>query len=221
MTASAPMDLGTVMGVWAHPDDETYLAAGLFAHAVDLGSRVVDVTATRGEGGSPRWARVLGSLGTKSVFARPRPANTLRPSQPVARLWEVLSVESAVPLLSRAWVLVILDLLVVLASYFGALVLRFGGSVPEQYWSRAATIVPVIAGAYVLINLLFRLYSSDPTIGRAALAGLVGVVLVISANLFLERNLPLSVALLAALGSGIGFVGIRLASRRHHREAGV
>ena len=44
------MNLGTVMGVRAHPDDETYLAAGLFAHAVDLGSRVVDVTATRGEG---------------------------------------------------------------------------------------------------------------------------------------------------------------------------
>jgi len=58
MTASAPMNLATVMGVWAHPDDETYLAAGLFAHAVDLGSRVVDVTATRGEGGSmdeERW----------------------------------------------------------------------------------------------------------------------------------------------------------------------
>ena len=46
------MDLGTVLGVWAHPDDETYLSAGLFAHAVDHGSRVVDITATRGEGGS-------------------------------------------------------------------------------------------------------------------------------------------------------------------------
>jgi len=52
------MELGTVMGVWAHPDDETYLAAGLFAHAAEHGSRVVDVTATRGEGGSmdeERW----------------------------------------------------------------------------------------------------------------------------------------------------------------------
>ncbi|HEY7401738.1 MAG TPA: PIG-L family deacetylase [Actinomycetota bacterium] len=52
------MDLGTVVGVWAHPDDETYLAAGLFAHAADHGSRVVDITATRGEGGSmdeERW----------------------------------------------------------------------------------------------------------------------------------------------------------------------
>jgi LmbE family N-acetylglucosaminyl deacetylase len=45
-------DLGTMLGVWAHPDDETYLAAGLMARAVRGGSRVVCITATRGEGGS-------------------------------------------------------------------------------------------------------------------------------------------------------------------------
>jgi LmbE family N-acetylglucosaminyl deacetylase len=52
------MDLGTILGVWAHPDDETYLSAGLMAAAVDAGSRVVCITATRGEGGSmdeERW----------------------------------------------------------------------------------------------------------------------------------------------------------------------
>jgi LmbE family N-acetylglucosaminyl deacetylase len=51
-------DLGTVLGVWAHPDDETYLSAGLMASAVASGSRVYCVTATRGEGGSfdeDRW----------------------------------------------------------------------------------------------------------------------------------------------------------------------
>jgi LmbE family N-acetylglucosaminyl deacetylase len=51
-------DLGTVLGVWAHPDDETYLAAGLMARAVDDGRRVMCVTATRGEEGSwdeERW----------------------------------------------------------------------------------------------------------------------------------------------------------------------
>ncbi len=50
--------LGTVLGIWAHPDDETYLSAGLMAQAVSDGSRVVCVTATRGEGGSmdeERW----------------------------------------------------------------------------------------------------------------------------------------------------------------------
>ena len=45
-------ELGTMLGVWAHPDDETYLAAGLMARSVREGARVVCITATRGEGGS-------------------------------------------------------------------------------------------------------------------------------------------------------------------------
>src|SRR6266536_2557506 len=44
--------LGTILGVWAHPDDETYLSAGLMAAAKQAGQRVVCITATRGEGGS-------------------------------------------------------------------------------------------------------------------------------------------------------------------------
>ena len=51
-------ELGTILGIWAHPDDETYLTAGLMAQAVRDGRRVVCVTATRGEGGSmdeERW----------------------------------------------------------------------------------------------------------------------------------------------------------------------
>jgi len=47
-----PTELGTILGVWAHPDDETYLAAGLMAAAVRNGQRVACVTATRGEEGS-------------------------------------------------------------------------------------------------------------------------------------------------------------------------
>lgn len=52
---------GTMLGVWAHPDDETYLTAGLMARAVREGARVVCVTATRGEEGSwdeERWPSV-------------------------------------------------------------------------------------------------------------------------------------------------------------------
>jgi LmbE family N-acetylglucosaminyl deacetylase len=45
-------DLGTIMGIWAHPDDEAYLSGGLMAMATDAGSRVVCVTATRGELGT-------------------------------------------------------------------------------------------------------------------------------------------------------------------------
>ncbi|MET0741173.1 MAG: PIG-L family deacetylase [Candidatus Nanopelagicales bacterium] len=50
--------LGTILGVWAHPDDETYLSGGVMAAAVAQGQRVVCVTATRGEAGSldeERW----------------------------------------------------------------------------------------------------------------------------------------------------------------------
>ena len=49
MTIADLTDLGTILSVWAHPDDEAYLCGGLMAGAVDAGSRVVCVTATRGE----------------------------------------------------------------------------------------------------------------------------------------------------------------------------
>jgi LmbE family N-acetylglucosaminyl deacetylase len=48
---SHPFPFGTVLGVWAHPDDEAYLSAGFMATAADAGARVVVATATRGEGG--------------------------------------------------------------------------------------------------------------------------------------------------------------------------
>lgn len=52
--------LGTVLGIWAHPDDEVFLSAGLMARITDHGGRVVCVTATRGELGTPdptTWPR--------------------------------------------------------------------------------------------------------------------------------------------------------------------
>ena len=52
-SASAVAELGTVLGVWAHPDDEAYLSGGVMALARAAGSRVVCVTATRGELGTP------------------------------------------------------------------------------------------------------------------------------------------------------------------------
>jgi LmbE family N-acetylglucosaminyl deacetylase len=54
----AVRSLGTILGVWAHPDDEAYLSAGLMAMAAANGQRVVVVTATRGEYGTAdpdRW----------------------------------------------------------------------------------------------------------------------------------------------------------------------
>jgi LmbE family N-acetylglucosaminyl deacetylase len=51
-------DDGTLLGVWAHPDDEAFLSAGLMASARDAGQRVVVATATWGERGTDdphRW----------------------------------------------------------------------------------------------------------------------------------------------------------------------
>jgi len=56
--AATARSLGTVLGLWAHPDDEAYLSGSLMALARRAGQRVVCVTATRGEQGSPdpqRW----------------------------------------------------------------------------------------------------------------------------------------------------------------------
>jgi LmbE family N-acetylglucosaminyl deacetylase len=50
-------DLGDVLGVWAHPDDEAWLSAGVMMRAVAAGRRVVCVTATKGEAGFPEHDR--------------------------------------------------------------------------------------------------------------------------------------------------------------------
>jgi LmbE family N-acetylglucosaminyl deacetylase len=53
--------LGTILGIWAHPDDEAYLMAGVMALAADQGQHVACVTATLGDAGETadeaRWPR--------------------------------------------------------------------------------------------------------------------------------------------------------------------
>ncbi len=45
-------ELGTILSVWAHPDDESFCCGGLLSWAACNGQQVVCVTATRGEAGS-------------------------------------------------------------------------------------------------------------------------------------------------------------------------
>jgi len=54
--------VGTLLGVWAHPDDEAYLSSGLMALARRHGQRVVVLTATDGEDGQTRLARPTPTL---------------------------------------------------------------------------------------------------------------------------------------------------------------
>ena len=41
----------TILGIWAHPDDEVFVSGGLMADAVRRGDRVVSLHLTRGEAG--------------------------------------------------------------------------------------------------------------------------------------------------------------------------
>jgi LmbE family N-acetylglucosaminyl deacetylase len=52
MDTVPPSAVGTILSIWAHPDDETYLAGGLMAAARDRGQRVVCASATLGEHGT-------------------------------------------------------------------------------------------------------------------------------------------------------------------------
>ncbi len=65
--------LGTILSVWAHPDDESFLAAGIMATAVKNGQTVVCVTATKGEAGSQneeKWpSSTLGDVRAKEMAA--------------------------------------------------------------------------------------------------------------------------------------------------------
>lgn len=49
---TATDELGTILSIWAHPDDESWLAAGAMAAARANGQRVVCATATAGEQGT-------------------------------------------------------------------------------------------------------------------------------------------------------------------------
>src|SRR5262245_16375399 len=46
-----PGELGTVLGIWAHPDDEAYLMAGTALVAAAAGPTIACVTATVGDAG--------------------------------------------------------------------------------------------------------------------------------------------------------------------------
>lgn len=58
-TASDIKKLGTILGIYAHPDDEGWTAGGVLAAACANGQKVVCITATRGDAGETadesRW----------------------------------------------------------------------------------------------------------------------------------------------------------------------
>jgi LmbE family N-acetylglucosaminyl deacetylase len=65
--------LGSILGIWAHPDDETFMVGGLLSMAAANGQRVACVTATKGEAGvqdTLRWpAATLGETRANELAA--------------------------------------------------------------------------------------------------------------------------------------------------------
>jgi LmbE family N-acetylglucosaminyl deacetylase len=70
-TAEDIKQLGTILCVGAHPDDETWIAGGILASAAKNGQKVVVITATRGEAGTTdesRWPKhQLGNIRTQEL----------------------------------------------------------------------------------------------------------------------------------------------------------
>lgn len=63
--------LGTILGVWAHPDDESFMVGGVLSMAAANGQQVICVTATKGELGvqdESKWpAATLGDTRTHEL----------------------------------------------------------------------------------------------------------------------------------------------------------
>jgi len=118
--------------------------------------------------------------------------------------------------------LAVLDVAVTLAAYLIPLVLRFEGSVPQNYWGDFWAFTPLVVAIHLAANLGFRLYGhmwryasieeARRVIGAAVAAGVVVVVLneVFGGN---DRLLPLSAVVFGAFLALLGFGAIRFQSR--------
>jgi FlaA1/EpsC-like NDP-sugar epimerase len=118
--------------------------------------------------------------------------------------------------------LVLLDALVVLASYLVALVVRFEGSVPDEYWHNFWMFLPAALFGYLYLNFAFGLYGqmwryASVREARRVLASgtIVGLWLLTGSELLGGdiRVLPLSVVALGAVFSLLGLGMIRFQSR--------
>jgi FlaA1/EpsC-like NDP-sugar epimerase len=118
--------------------------------------------------------------------------------------------------------LVLMDATVVVAAYLVALVLRFEGRVPAEYWRNFWILIPAAVLGYLYINLAFGLYgqmwryASMREARRLLAAALVVGLWLLAASELLgatRRLLPLSVVSLGAAFTLLGLGAIRFQSR--------
>ncbi|MGH2722671.1 MAG: polysaccharide biosynthesis protein [Actinomycetota bacterium] len=118
--------------------------------------------------------------------------------------------------------LAVLDLAVALSAYLIALVLRFEGHVPSDYWGSFWRFAPVAALIHVLSNYLFGLYgqmwryASVREARQILVAGATATTVVLATSEIMggrERVFPLSVVILGVGLALMGFGAIRFQSR--------
>jgi FlaA1/EpsC-like NDP-sugar epimerase len=117
---------------------------------------------------------------------------------------------------------VVMDLATVVISYLIALVIRFEGSVPPQYWENFWMFIPAAAFGYLYLNFAFGLYgqmwryASIREARRVLASGLVVGLWLLAGSELLGgeiRILPLSVVALGAAFTLLGFGAVRFQSR--------
>lgn len=114
----------------------------------------------------------------------------------------------------------LLDVLVVAAAYAAALLLRFDGNVPDENADFVLRAFPMIVVSYILANALLGVYRTVWAYGSLgdilALFRPVAIVtaLIFAVNFWLhERNLPLSVVLIAGALVFPGMAVVKMRTR--------
>jgi FlaA1/EpsC-like NDP-sugar epimerase len=115
---------------------------------------------------------------------------------------------------------IVLDVLVVFAAYWAALLLRFDGSVPHANGAFTLRVLPFIAATYVSANLLFGVYRTMWAYGSLGdILGLFRPVLLVTLVVFgvnfwvQDRDLPLSVVLISGELIFPGMAMVKMRSR--------
>ena len=114
---------------------------------------------------------------------------------------------------SLRWPWLAFDVVAVIVAHLTVIVARFDGRVPEVYWERFWTAVPIVALTYLVANLIVRAYSPDTDLRWVVLAAFASASLVFVGVRVSNALVPASVVMVGGLATMLGFIGIRIASR--------
>lgn len=123
----------------------------------------------------------------------------------------------------KATILLIMDILIINASYFLSFIIRDGVYGVDQYRSLSIILVPIITSIYILFLYAFRMYKSiwrmvgiDEVMGGLIACGL-GTLSLIMITVVLRINIQHIIIILAGVFITIGVLGLRVSLRFYRR----